>query len=103
MVHHRRWPLRSLILLLPLAVAAGGCASAGPARVETTPGGGVAVVGGMQLGWARKVVATKQPPETLVARDGTVCRVAPDRYNDTAPGALIDCDWQPGAAPADSL
>ena len=103
MVHRHWWSLRSLVLLLSVAVGAGGCASTGPARVETTPGGGVAVVRGMRLGWARKAVATKQPPETLVARDGTVCRVAPDRYNDTAPGALVDCDWQPGAAPADSL
>jgi hypothetical protein len=49
------------------------------------------------------VVLTKQPPETLVADDGTVCRVAPDRYRETEAGALIACPWQPGEPPADSL
>ena len=51
---------------------------------------------GVRLGWASKRVVTKDPPSTLVAEDGTVCRVAPDRYADTKVGRAINCDWQLG-------
>jgi hypothetical protein len=54
---------------------------------------------GVQLGWATKQVATKEPPVTLVATDGTVCRVAEERYARTDAGAFVACTWQL-AAPA---
>ena len=78
--------------------AAAACASAAP-RVVTGPGGAVGVTAGVRLGWATKRLATKEPPATLVAEDGTVCRVTPDRYAATEERALVSCDWQPGAPP----
>jgi hypothetical protein len=51
------------------------------------------------LGWATKRVISKQNPETLVADDGTVCRVAPDRYASTEVKAMVSCNWQPGEPP----
>ena len=91
------------VVLIPLVGAAGACLGGAPPRLRTSPAGGGAIVGGVRLGWETKTVLTKQPPETLVADDGTVCRVAPDRYKDTAPGARIVCEWQLGAPPVDSL
>ena len=67
-----------------------------PPRAVLSPGGAVGVQSGIRLGWAAKRVVTKDPPSTLVAEDGTVCRVAPDRYADTKAGQTINCDWQLG-------
>jgi hypothetical protein len=61
-----------------------------------TAGSGVGVQVGPQLGWATKRVMYKQSPETLVADDGAVCRVAPDRYASTEVKAMVSCNWQPG-------
>ena len=87
--------MRSLTTILLLTVSA-ACA-AGPPRLETTPDGDVGVETGRELGDVMKRVVTKQPPETLVAEDGAICRVSPDRYAATSVGARIRCDWQPGA------
>jgi len=57
---------------------------------------GYGVSTGVNIGWSTKRIVTKQPPETLVAEDGTVCRVSPDRYKDTDLKALVQCDWQLG-------
>jgi hypothetical protein len=80
-----------LLFLLTALVA---CAS-GPARVSPQSGG-VRVERGMALGWGVKRVVTKTPPSTLVAEDGTVCRVSTDRYKDTKVGRSVSCDWQLG-------
>jgi hypothetical protein len=77
-------------------VALVACAPS-PSRIDTTPGGSVGAVNGRELGDVIKRVITKQPPETLVAEDGAVCRVSPDRYAATAVGERIRCDWQTGA------
>ena len=45
-------------------------------HVEPGPGGGI-VVKSDRLGWYTKKVVTKQPPETLFAEDGTICRLSP--------------------------
>ena len=90
---HRTVVASSFALLLA------ACAQGRP-RIETTPAGGIGVTAGRRLGWETKRVMTKQPPETLVAEDGTVCRVSPDRYKDTAAGARVECDWQLGTPPA---
>jgi hypothetical protein len=47
-----------------------------------------------RLGWYTKKVVAKTPPETLNAGDGTICRVSPDRFRDTALEALVHCNWQ---------
>jgi hypothetical protein len=60
--------------------------------VEPNPGGGVAVKSA-QVGWYTKKVATKQEPATLLAGDGTICRVSPDRFRATKSGAMVLCNW----------
>jgi hypothetical protein len=79
-----------------LVGAFGIAACTGPARITPHPGGGFGVQTGVQIGWATKRVLSKQNPETLIAEDGTVCRVAPDRYAGTEVKAMVYCDWQPG-------
>src|SRR5690348_12596779 len=80
-----------------LFVTAGAVAcAAGPARVIPAPSGGITVEQGAQLGWATKRVLTKQAPSTLIAQDGTVCRVSPDRFKDTQVGRDTACEWQLG-------
>ena len=58
------------------------------------PHAGGVVVKSDQIGWYTKKVVTKRPPEVLLAEDGTICRVAPDRFAGTANGALVYCHWQ---------
>lgn len=67
---------------------------AGRPTIESTKGG-VSVRNG-SVGWATKRALTKQPPETIIAQDGSVCRVAAQRYADTKVGDDVACDWQPG-------
>ena len=81
-----------------LFVIAAAIACAGPARVSPAPGGGVTVEH-TRLGWATKRVLTKQEPSTLIAQDGTICRVSADRFKDTQVGRDTSCDWQPGNPP----
>ena len=65
------------------------------AQVRPTPGG-VRVDEPAYVGWATKRVLTKQEPSTLLAQDGTICRVSPDRFKSTEIGRDTACDWQPG-------
>lgn len=87
--------LSPVSLVVAGAAFAIGCAP-GPARIGSRDGL-IGVETGVQLGWRTKRVATKQPPETLLAEDGTVCRVSPDRYAATEVGVGVACDWQIGA------
>ncbi len=38
-------------------------------------------------------VVTKRAPDTLIARDGSTCRVSPDVYASTSVGSLFRCRW----------
>ena len=38
-------------------------------------------------------VMTKRDPETLIAPDGSTCRVAPDVYGSTRIGSMFRCRW----------
>jgi hypothetical protein len=87
--------VRKILFVICGAVA---CSSS-PARVSPTPTGGIRVEQGLQLGWAIKRVVTKQEPSTLIAQDGTVCRVSPDRFKDTKVGRDTTCEWQLGNPP----
>ena len=78
------------IVIMASALAGSGCQ---PRYVETTPGGGI-VVKSARLGWYTKKVVTRQPPETLYAEDGTICRLAPERFSETKVGAMLYCNWQ---------
>jgi hypothetical protein len=63
-----------------------------PPYVEAGRNG--AVIRSSKLGLYRKEVVAKDPPETLVAADGTICRVAPDVYKTSAEHSLVYCNWQ---------
>ncbi len=78
---------RRIVAAVALLLLVAGCA-----RAQTRPGG--IVVGSSQVGWATKAVVTKRAPETLLAGDGTICRVSPDRFRGTAVGDRVDCNWQ---------
>lgn len=73
-----------------LAAAATSCAGR---FIEPGPTGG-AVVKSARLGWYTKKVVAKRAPETLLAEDGTICRVAPDRFRATGTGTAAYCNWQ---------
>lgn len=81
--------------LLP-ALLLGLLAACAPAAVVAGAGGpsGGVVLESASTGWRTKEVVSKRAPETLVARDGTICRVSPDRFRDTATGAMVHCNWQ---------
>ena len=83
-----RRPLAGLGLAALLA-AASGCA---PQHVEPRPGG--IVVRSDRTGWYLKKVIAKEPPETLLAEDGTICRVDASRFRATAVGTALRCNWQ---------
>ncbi len=78
-------------------VIAGVVACSPGARVSPTPGG--IRVDEPRLGWGTKRVLTKQEPSTLIAQDGTICRVTSDRFKDTQVGRDTACNWQPGNPP----
>ena len=80
--------------MIRLVAAFAFCAllSACAQPVSTTPGGVHTQSG--RTGYATKAVATKRAPETLLANDGTICRVSPDRFRDTRVGARVSCNWQ---------
>jgi hypothetical protein len=40
-----------------------------------------------------KVVDGKQEPNSLVARDGTMCAVSKEKFESTAIGASVWCTW----------
>lgn len=40
-------------------------------------------------------VLTKRAPDTLIARDGSSCRVGADVFAATAPGSQFRCPWVP--------
>jgi hypothetical protein len=63
--------------------------------VTVIPSGGGAAVGvGATRGWAIKEVVQKNPPHTLLARDGTACDVEEGRYRETRVGTQVQCDWR---------
>ena len=61
--------------------------------IEPSPPSGV-VIKNAQLGMYHKEVMTKKDPDTLIAPDGTMCRVAPDVYKSAAVHTVMYCNWQ---------
>jgi hypothetical protein len=80
----------TLLAVLVWCFLAMGCR----APQSVVAGAGGVAVRTDALGWFTKKVVAKRPPEALLAEDGTMCRVAPDRFRDTAEGALVHCNWQ---------
>jgi hypothetical protein len=73
------------------ALLVSGCGSR-PPIIEPAPHG--AVVTSARIGMYTKAVMTKKEPNTLLADDGTICRVSADRFRDTAVHTLAYCNWQ---------
>jgi hypothetical protein len=79
----------------PLAILVASFLATGcRAPQAVVAGAGGVMVRSDALGWFTKQVVAKRPPEALLAEDGTMCRVAPDRFKDTAEGTLVYCNWQ---------
>ena len=74
-----------------VALVLSGCGGRPPV-IQPTPNG--AVVSNARIGLYTKAVLTKKEPDTLLADDGTICRVPPDRFRDTAAHTLVYCNWQ---------
>lgn len=80
--------LKACISLL----AIGALACSRPLYVDPAPNG--VVVSGAKLGMYHKEIVAKKDPDTLVAPDATICRVAPDVYKSAAVHSVIYCNWQ---------
>jgi hypothetical protein len=78
-------------LLVVAATILSGCTHR-PIYVEPSPNG--VVLTGAKLGMYHKEIVTKKDPDTLVAPDATICRVAPDVYKSAALHSVIYCNWQ---------
>jgi hypothetical protein len=79
------------LLLLPLLVLSMGCRLNGPVIGQTAD-----VRPTREPVLAAEVtleVMTKRAPDTLLARDGSNCIVAPDVYASTQVGSLFRCRW----------
>jgi hypothetical protein len=79
--------MRASLLFLAFALVA--CK---PRYIESTRDGVTAR--SAKLGLYTKEIVAKQPPETLVAADATICRVSPDVYRNSAEHTLVYCNWQ---------
>ena len=82
--YERTW----VVALLTTAVLA----SCGGRGLEPRPGGIVVTSG--RVGYYLKKVVGKQAPETLVAEDGTTCRVAANVFRSTVTGTSVRCNWE---------
>ena len=83
----------SLLLLLPLAFGM-GCRLNGPVighgpEIRPTREPALAAEVTLEV-WA------KRAPNTLIARDGSNCLVAPDVYDNTPVGSMFRCRWVRG-------
>lgn len=81
--------MRQLLFLIAALLPA---ACARPDYAESRPDW-VLVTAGPQPGYAVKVVAEKDPPLTLIAEDGSLCRTSKERYKATKKGTWIACLW----------
>ena len=86
-------PLRRRSRILALsALLVAGAACAGP-YVEPVPSGGVVTRSARTGVYTKKVVA-KRAPDTLLAGDGTFCRVVAEVFEHTGTGKMVRCNWQ---------
>jgi hypothetical protein len=84
---------RALLLILPLMFGI-GCRLNNPVigqTPEVRPTREPALAAEVTL-----EVVTKRAPDTLIARDGSNCLVAPDVYANTRVGSLFRCRWVRG-------
>ena len=86
--------MRAAALVAASMILLVGCRAPKSAVGGVRTGSGGVVVRTDATGWRTKNVVAKRPPEALLADDGTMCRVAPDRFRDTAEGTAVYCNWQ---------
>ena len=53
----------------------------------------LAVSGGPQPGYAIKQIVEREPPSTLIADVGSICRASHDRFVSAKQGRWIACQW----------
>ena len=82
--------LRGVCLLGVLLLAAAPACSRRGTSVQGVPAHPAHVSRGVMS----KRVTAKRAPATLVAADGTACRVSPERFRDATNGTLEYCDWR---------
>lgn len=51
-------------------------------------------MGSPEGGWGSKIVAFKEEPATLVARDGTLCTVTASKFQNAKEGDRVWCHWR---------
>lgn len=85
---------RALAAWLSVLTLASSLPAAGCAGTRYGAGAGGITTATANSGWRTRKVVEKKPTETLVADDGTICRVAPDRFTVTTVGSLVPCNWQ---------
>jgi hypothetical protein len=88
--------VRSVFWVAIAATAAAGCRVNGPVgdhpgTMATSPEPALATE-------TTREVLTKRAPDTLIARDGSSCRVGPTVYEATAVGTQFRCPWVPSTA-----
>ena len=89
-----RLPTTQLLALTAIVIA--GCRLNGP--VGDHPGTMAPSREPALISATTREVLTKRPPDTLIARDGSSCRVAANVYAATAAGSQFRCPWVPGTA-----
>ena len=82
--------MKAFILVVTAAILP--ACSHRPVYVEPASNG--VVLTNAKLGMYHKEIVTKKDPDTLVAPDATICRVAPDVYKSAALHSVIYCNWQ---------
>ena len=84
--HHPGITRRRVFGLFAVSLLLGGC----------LPGAGIAPEQD-RLGAvvSTKEVVAKREPDALLARDGSLCAVSPDRFAGTHVGEQVRCAWRP--------
>lgn len=86
--------LRGLFSLALVGTAVCGCRVNGP--VGDHPGTMATSPEPALVSETTREVLTKRAPDTLIARDGSSCRVGAKVYAATAVGSQFRCPWVPG-------
>ena len=90
--------MRAMLLFVLAGTAAAGCRVNGP--VGDHPGTLATSPEPALVSETTREVLTKRAPDTLIARDGSSCRVEAKVYAATAVGSQFRCPWVPsGSAP----
>jgi hypothetical protein len=62
-------------------------------QVFVVPGQFVSGTSGAQPGYAVKLVRAKEAPATVLGDDGSLCRLAAERFDRVDVGDWLSCEW----------